>query len=339
MPPSSLRFAQAALLVFAFAVLARGLVVAAPATLIHPGERWPDDRGLHIQAHGGGILHEGGTYYWFGEDRAQEDGRLRDPKKRFVSCYASKDLVNWTFRRQVVASGPPEAIGTPYILERPKVFHNAKTGAYVMYVHLDNARYKYARVGVYVSSTVDGDYRFVRSFRPLDQESRDIGQFVDDDGAAYLIFEARPTKGFFIAKLSDDYLSVEKEVCFISSRLEGGALVKYDGLYYLVASWMSGWNPNPNQYATAPSLAGPWSKFHDIAPPETKTYGSQSTYLLKVTGSKKTSVIFMGDLWKPSEQRDARYLWMPLEIGGGKLRLPPPRPWSIDVKTGEVSLR
>ena len=28
---------------------------------ISPGEKWPDDRGEHIQAHGGGILKQGHT--------------------------------------------------------------------------------------------------------------------------------------------------------------------------------------------------------------------------------------------------------------------------------------
>jgi hypothetical protein len=45
---------------------------------------------------------------------------------------------------------------------------------------------------------VDGDYQYLKSFRPLGHESRDIGQFVDDDGTAYLIFEDRPN-GFRIA--------------------------------------------------------------------------------------------------------------------------------------------
>ena len=72
----------------------------------------------------------------------------------------------------------------------------------------------------------------MESFRPLGQESRDIGQFVDDDGAAYLIFTSRPTHGFFIAKLSDDYLSIDKEVSFIPVPLEGGALVHHRGQYY-----------------------------------------------------------------------------------------------------------
>jgi hypothetical protein len=309
---------------------------AAPAGIIRPGELWPDTRGRHIQAHGGGILKQGDTYYWFGEDRGDEDGKAK-PLDRFVSCYASKDLTRWEFRRQVVRGGPPENIGTPFVLERPKVFHNAKTGRYVMYVHLDSHDYKYARVGVYTCATVDGDYTFVHSFRPLGQESRDIGQFIDDDGTAYLIFEARPTKGFFIARLSDDYLTVDQPVCFVPSRLEGGAIVRHDGLYYLIGSWMTAWNPNPNQYATAPTLAGPWSEFRDIAPPKTKTYGSQSTFLLKITGTKKTTVIYMGDQWRPEEHRDGRYLWMPLEIGHGKLQLPKPRPWSLDLKTGEVT--
>ncbi len=46
----------------------------------------------------------------------------------------------------------------------------------------------------------------------------------------------------------------------------------------------------------------------------------------------------MGDIWKPQNLCDSRYLWMPLEIGDGKLWLPKPRPWSIDVRTGVARL-
>jgi hypothetical protein len=312
---------------------------AAPSSVIHPGERWADNRGKHIQAHGGGVIKVGDTWYWFGEDRGHETTETKSPDS-YVSCYASRDLIHWEFRNKV-AGGPspvPE-LKAPFAFERPKVFPNAKTGKFVMYVHLDDPGYRFARVGVYVADKVDGDYIFVRAFRPLEKESRDIGQFIDDDGSAYLIFECRPTKGFYIAKLTDDYLDVEKSVCFIKSPLEGGSLVRYDGLYYLIASHLTGWFPNPNLYATAERLEGPWSEFKDIAQPETKTYGSQSTYLLNVTGSKKTSVIYMGDIWNPKNHADGRYLWMPLEIGGGHLRLPPPTPWTIDVKTGAVRIQ
>jgi hypothetical protein len=262
-----------------------------------------------------------------------------------VSCYSSKNLTDWTFRRQVLQLADPENFGRAWVLERPKVFYNAKTKLYVMYMHIDGPApgerggYKLARVGVATCGRVDGDYQYLKSFRPLGQESRDIGQFIDDDGSAYLIFEDRPAKGFHIAKLSDDYLTVEKDVCLIRAPLEGGALVHLNGLYYVVGSALTGWSPNPNKYATATSLEGPWSEFQDIAPPETNTYGSQSTMLVKVAGTKTTTVVFMGDIWKPRTQWDSRYLWMPLEIGSRRLRLPEPHEWSIDIETGEATIR
>jgi hypothetical protein len=310
------------------------VVLFAAPLIVKPGESWLDNRGERIQAHGGGITQWKGTYYWFGEDRTQTN----DPEKRYVACYSSKDLVHWKFRRQVVALADPEHLGPHWVLERPKVFANPRTGKFFLYAHLDDASYKVARVMVAVSDRIDGDYKYVKSFRPLDEESRDIGQFVDDDGSAYLIFESRPTKGFFIAKLSDDFMSVEK-IAFIQAPLEGGALVHYENLYYVIGSHMTGWRPNPNVYATAHSLAGPWTEFKDLAPPEANNYESQSTMLLKVVGSKKTTVIFMGDTWEPKELWDSRYLWMPLDIDAGAMHLPAPRPWQLNLKTGETALQ
>ncbi len=315
------------------AALSAACAVWAEPQAIKPGEVWPDDRGQHIQAHGGGILKLDKTYYWFGEDR----GRGLDRTRRYVGCYASTNLAQWAFRNQVLKLADPENFGPRWVLERPKVFHNQKTKTFVMYMHIDQ-NYQLARVGVATCDRVDGDYKYLRSFRPLGHESRDIGQFVDDDGTPYLIFEDRPF-GFRIARLSDDYLTVEKEVCLVQAHLEGGAVVHCNGLYYMIGSALTGWDPNPNKYATASKLEGPWSEFKDIAPPETKTYGSQSTMMLKVVGTKTTTVIFMGDIWKPRTQWDSRYLWMPLEIGDGKLALPAPKEWTLDIVTGEAKIK
>jgi beta-xylosidase len=209
-----------------------------PLRAIRPGEMWPDNRGLHVQAHGGGIIKLGDTYYWFGEQRSPE----LDKSKRYVSCYSSKDLSNWVFHRNVVELTDPVNVGERWVLERPKVFHNTKTKKFVMYVHLDGpiplagetanragGSYAVARVAVLTSDKVDGDYIYSRSFRPLGHESRDIGQFIDDDGTPYLVFEDR-SFGFRIASLSADYLSVEKEVCLIAAHMEGGAIVHHQGL-------------------------------------------------------------------------------------------------------------
>jgi hypothetical protein len=37
--------------------------------IIIPGEIWPGNNGVHINAHGGGILFHDGKYYWYGEHK------------------------------------------------------------------------------------------------------------------------------------------------------------------------------------------------------------------------------------------------------------------------------
>src|SRR3954468_2144594 len=111
------------------------LVAAIPSVAatdsITPGDRWLDDRGQLIQAHGGGITHWKRLYYWFGEDRTQTN----DPEKRYVTCYSSRDLVHWKFRHKVVALSDPEHLGPRWVLERPKVFFNPRTHKFVLYAH------------------------------------------------------------------------------------------------------------------------------------------------------------------------------------------------------------
>jgi hypothetical protein len=301
-------------------------------TIIHPGEVWPDNQGNHIQAHGGGITKIKNIYYWYGESRAKD----LDPNRRFVSCYSSKDLINWEFKGNVLEMTNPDTLASNWVLERPKVYYNKKSKKYVMYMHID-VNYKLANMGIAVSDNPTGPFSYVRRFRPLGFESRDIGQFIDDDGTAYIIFEDRPSGGFRIAKLSDDYMDVEKNMSLVKARIEGGAIVHYEGLYYCIGSGLTGWKANPNKYATSTSLEGPWTEFKDIAPAETNTYGSQSSMLIKVIGFRETKVIFIGDIWKPKTQWDSRYLWMPVEIGQGKFWLPEPKPWTFDVKTGKHS--
>jgi len=320
-----------------FGALLCALDVSAQNTSIVPGGVWRDTEGHQIQAHGGSILHVGEAFYWYGEVYQSP----RDTVYHRVSCYSSHDLMNWTFRGYVFQMQSPDTALHDWVLERPKVYHNARTGKYVMYMHLDGRiekrDYGYAEVGVAVSDAPTGPFRFVRHFRPLGQESRDIGQFIDDDGTAYLIFEDRFAMGFHIAKLSPDYMDVERDVAFIHQPMEGGALVHYGGLYYVIGSALTGWTPNPNKYATAPSLSGPWSTFRDVAPPATNTYRSQSGLMMKIVGTKATTVIFFGDRWNADTLWDSRYVWMPLRIGNGTLELPEPRPWTIDLTTGEWS--
>ncbi|WP_432327661.1 hypothetical protein ACRQ5D_30880 [Mucilaginibacter sp. P25] len=60
-------------------------------TSFSPGAIWPDDKGVHINAHGGGILYNNGVYYWFGEHKIAGDAGNRAMVG--VHCYLVKRLI------------------------------------------------------------------------------------------------------------------------------------------------------------------------------------------------------------------------------------------------------
>ena len=148
-----------------------GLVMAASVDAqslerITPGQEWPDRKGEHINAHGGGLLFHEGKYYWYGENR---------PARGFttevgVEVYSSSDLMNW--EDEGVALAVSEEAGHDIergcIMERPKVVRNPKTGKFVMLFHLElkGKGYAAARVGFAESDSPVGPFRFIRSLRP-----------------------------------------------------------------------------------------------------------------------------------------------------------------------------
>jgi len=136
---------------------------------IKPGEIWPDDKGVHINAHGGGMLFHQGKYYWYGEHKIE--GKAGNKAMVGVHCYSSKNLVDWKdegIALEVVKDDTEHDIAEGCILERPKVIYNAKTKKFVMWFHLElkGQEYKAARSGIAVSDKVSGPYEFVKSIRP-----------------------------------------------------------------------------------------------------------------------------------------------------------------------------
>ena len=133
-----------------------------------PGEIWNDNTGVHINAHGGGILFHKGTYYWYGEHKIA--GKIGNTAQVGVSCYSSKDLYNW--KNESIAlkvdEDPNSDITKGCTLERPKVIYNAKTKKFVMWFHLElkGKGYLAARSGVAVGDKPTGPFTFLKSFRP-----------------------------------------------------------------------------------------------------------------------------------------------------------------------------
>ena len=316
----------------ALATLGSGGAYTSPQKIV-PGEVWRDTAGNVIQAHGAGMLRVGKTIYWFGEDHT---GHKSDQSFQNITCYASMDLAHWAFRGNALTRQASGDLGPDRAVERPKVIYNRRTHTYVMYLHIDAKDYHEGKVGVATSRNVEGPYTYRESFQPLGHQSRDMTVFQDKDGRAYLIHEDRAS-GVRIALLSEDYLTVASSVALIPEALEGNAVIHVKDTYFMLGSHLTGWATNPDVYATAHSLAGPWSKFANVAPPSTNTYNSQSAYILPVEGSRGTSYLYIGDRWKSDDLGDSRYVWMPLALGDGTMSLAPDVPFTINARAGTMT--
>jgi hypothetical protein len=201
-----------------------------------------------------------------------------------------------------------------------------------MWMHVDDGPHTITKVGVATSPTVCGQYTYQGSVKPLGNISLDIGLFVDDDGSAYLISDTR-TKGLKIYRLSADYLHVTGTVMTFPE-LESPALFKIGNRYYLLTSHRTGWRTNDNVYSTSTSLSGGWASWKLFAPKGSKTFNSQTTFVLPVTGSKGTTYMFMGDRWQPSSLGTSPYVWLPLTIKGTSVSMAWHAQWFIDTATG-----
>jgi beta-galactosidase len=295
-----------------------------------PGKLWYDEGGEVINAHGGGILYQNNVYYWFGEKRGRS-------ASEGVNVYTSKDLYNW--KRAGLALAPDSTgnsdIAKGCLMERPKVIYNKKTGKYVMWFHLElkGKGYSAARAGVAVSDKPEGPYQYLTSFRPNGNMSRDMGLFVDDDGAAYHIYSSKENYDLRIAKLSDDYLSATtQDTLLFSEHREAPALFKWGNKYYLITSGCTGWAPNRASLHVAESIWGPWKPAGDPmkGPGADSTYGGQSTYVLPIAG-KKARFIFLADKWNPKDLRDSRYFWLPVQLENGTPYIDWKDSWNLDV--------
>jgi beta-xylosidase len=341
-----------------------------------PGELWLDDHGVHINAHGGGILYDGGLYYWFGEHKI--DGEAGNLAMVGVHCYSSADLYHWKDEgiALAVSDDPKSDIVRGCSIERPKVIYNARTGKYVMWFHLEFRTaiqgYTTASSGIAVADRPAGPYQFLRTLRPnagawpqnvpdemkkplraeekehlaslkskmlggwfpeypkdllyrrdheVGQMARDQTLFLDDDGKGYHIHASEENGTLHISELTPDFLSTSgKYSRFFAGRFhEGPALMKRNGVYYMISSDCTGWTPNAARLATAPSIWGPWTELGNpcVGSPEelANTFESQSTYILPVAG-KEDAYIYLGDRWRPKNAIDGRYIWLPLQFKG-----------------------
>jgi hypothetical protein len=270
----------------------------APPLQFAPGEILRDTDGNVLNAHGGGILHHEGVYFWYGENKAGKT-YLPDCNKSWggtrvdftgVSCYSSTNLHDWKREGivlQPVTGDDSHDLVAGKVVERPKVIFNRSTRQFVMWMHIDSASYAAARSGVAVSDNPTGPFRYLGSFRPnagvwpentaaqdktpspknhlardfeKGQMARDMTLFVDDDGQAYQYYSSEENPTMHVSLLTPDYLKPAGKYrrIFIGRSMEAPAVFKRNGRYYFIASGCTAWAPNAARSAVADSPWGPW---------------------------------------------------------------------------------
>ncbi len=329
---------------------------------------WPDNNGVHINAHGGGVLYHQGTYYWFGEHKIK--GKIGNSAQVGVHCYSSTDLYNWTDEGIVlkVSNNPNSDIIKGCVIERPKVIYNKKTNKFVMWFHLElkGKGYDAARTGVAVSDTVTGPYQYLKSHRPnpnrwpinysvgewfqndkylkrdfkTGQMSRDMTLFVDDDDKAYHIHASEDNRTIHICDLTDDYLGFTGKYSrvFPEGWNEAPAICKYNNKYFMITSGCTGWKPNAARSAVADNIFGPWKPLGNPCRRKNLknglgphlTFGGQSTYILPVQG-KEDAFIAMFDIWTPKNPIDGKYIWLPVEFRANRIFVRWRNEWDLSI--------
>ncbi|EIE19343.1 Arabinanase/levansucrase/invertase, partial [Coccomyxa subellipsoidea C-169] len=209
------------------------------------------------------------------------------------------------------------------VVERPRVLYNDMTKRYVMWMHVDEADYELARCGVATSTRAGGPFTYRGSFRPHGHMCRD---FTDDDGSAYIAYSSEDNKVMHIAQLTKDYISVGKDFVrtMVGMSREAPAMFKYKGLYLMLTSGCTGWDPNRAEIFFARSPLGQWESLGNPCIGGTimarqRTFYAQATHVLPMPG-RPGEFLFLADRWVPSNLGSSKYIWLPMwvrEVPGG----------------------
>jgi hypothetical protein len=139
--------------------------------------------------------------------------------------------------------------------------------------------------------------------------------------------------GLRINLLSDDYLTIQRNVYTWKEKYEAPAIAKKGSTYFMFASQLSGWDPNDNYYSTATSLSGPWSSWKRFADSGSNTYASQTTFILSIGDH----FMYMGDRWQSNNLMRSTYIWLPLTLDGTSASMKNAVNWILNPTSGAMT--
>lgn len=269
---------------------------------IRPGQIYLDENGKRIEAHGGYIFYENGTYYWYGENKEKTIGKGK-MWTYGIKYYSSKDFYNWIDEGFLIE--PSDDRKNPMFYERridrPHILKNNKSGKYICWIkYNDNASF-----AIYVAEKFSGPYTLIKKdYQILNKKCGDFDFNFDDDNHPYVFVEV-DHKDLLSVKLSDDYMDVTGEARYHYENIkppftrEGVACFKKDGKYYLLTSGMMGYVPNPSEIAVSDYIDGPYEILGDphVDEADVSSYNSQVSCIFK--DPKSGLYISIADRWVP----------------------------------------
>ena len=271
------------------------------------------------------MIKQGDTWFWYGTSRKEAPSWLSSS----ITLYSSTDLQNWKFRGHILNGSQISHPGfsEPWRIERPKILYNKLNDNYVILFHLDAPNFWLSSIGVAVSKTIDGPYKWVRGFKPDGKDSYDMTAFVDKDGKGYVVTSVENRyQGVF--RLAPDFQSTVGPACGTTPRAEAAAVFfgPRKGEYHLIASHLTGWSSNQaiQMSYTDTTGNGPCGTWEVGPPPvfgqgQEITYDSQSTFVFPIESPKggQPLWVYMGDRWNhdgplPGAVSNATYVWFPI---------------------------
>jgi hypothetical protein len=318
------------------------------------GITFTDTDGKAVNAHGGGIIQVGNTFYMHGEFFLST---TTNNDFNGFSMYSSTDLATWKNEGIILPQQPSGQLGPARKGERPHIIKCPATGEFVLYAHAASEDYQTDKEVVYATSpTVNGQYSFKGSLTNASgtiAAHSDMSAYADNTGAYVL------TESGHVYTLASDCHSWLTDQAFNavngnSGGSESPTVFKAGSTYYWIGSYKTGWRANNNFYSTAPAVTGPWTYQGFLAPvtdptndiSDQRTWLSQSTWVQPVKGCSGTTYVYWGDHWYGTQDTTApgqhnylaTYVFQPLIFTGTQIGLPTYlASWTLDVGAGSWS--
>lgn len=311
---------------------------------------WKDTDGNFIYSQGGGGIWVGDTYYWYGVKYNGAVTYAENPTAKNgdigfagITCYSSKDLVNWKNEGLALA---PNQTGGGWI-GRFGVAYNAKTKKYVLAGQGSGPSGGYGEYFA-TSSTPDGDFKFASVQTDLNffvnGGTGDQTVFQDDDGKAYIICSnVSGRSNLYVAPLREsDFLAIEPTPTRIyrGSGREGNAMFKQNGTYYFCSSDLHGWNTSQTYCVSSKNILGPYSaEFVLEGTAADYSHVTQTGFFIQVKGSEGSFVINAGDRWSDFAGNGLGFnQWLPISFEKGTPLFNSLSQWNINVEKGTWSV-